>query len=322
MRLVSLFSLIFLVSCASSPSAKTEAEAFRSLSALGPTEFALQKARAKGVSENFLGLVLEHYKADQRDRVLDLNFLGFLRVNQATGHEKIPGWELERVQKFIRKNRAAFQDAEKKFRVPREVIASLLWVETKHGRDVGTFHVASALFSMAQADYPTLLDQLLDTAKSRASSYSKDMELKIANRARLKSDWAVSELAALEEIHNKGWKNVRTLNGSFSGAFGMAQFVPSSYLTWARTRKNGKTKPDLFRAGDSIVSVANYLHSNGWERKKETHEAALFHYNRDKAYVTHILRMSDCLKKVPKHRPQPAQKKGGRGMASRKLPSC
>lgn len=317
MRLVSLLSLVLLVSCASSPSAKTEADAFRGLSALGPTEFALQKARAKGVSENFLGLVLEHYKADQRDRVLDLNFLGFLRVNQATGHEKIPGWELERVQKFIRKNRATFKDAEKKFRVPREVIASLLWVETKHGRDVGTFHVASALFSMAQADYPTLLDQLLDTAKQRATAYNKEMELKIAERARRKSDWAASELAALEEIHNKGWKNVRRLNGSFSGAFGMAQFVPSSYLTWARGHK--KARPNLFEADDSILSVANYLHSNGWERKKETHEAALFHYNRDKAYVTHILRMSDCLKKVPKSRPHPA-KKNGRKTAS--LPSC
>ncbi len=314
MRFAAFFTFILLASCASTPTAKTEADAFRGLSALGPTEFAAQKARGKGVSDSFLTVVMENYKADQRDKVLELNFLGFLRVNQATGNEPIPAWELERVHKFIRKNKNTFKDAEKKFRVPREVIASLLWVETKHGRDLGTFHVASALFSMAQADYPTLLDQLLDSAKQKSSALTKEMETRITERAKRKSDWAAAELAALEEIHVKGWKNVKTLNGSFSGAFGMAQFVPSSYLTWARSNKK---RPNLFQAQDSILSVANYLRSNGWETKKETHEAALFHYNRDKAYVTHILRMSDCLKK-----PVPKASKG-RGTASKKKPaSC
>ncbi len=317
MRFLSLLSLILLASCAGASHSKSESEAFRNLSALGPTEFAAEKVRAKGVSENFLNLILENYKTDQRQKVLELNFLGFLRANQATGNEKIPGWELARVRKFMQKNKTAFRDAEKKFRVPREVIASLLWVETKHGRDLGTFHVASALFSMAQADYPTLLDQLLDTAKQRAESYDKTIEQRISERAQRKSDWAASELASLEEIHNKGWKNVKTLNGSFSGAFGMAQFVPSSYLTWARSHK--KAKPNLFKAADSIVSVANYLRSNGWEKKKESHEAALFHYNRDRAYVTHILRMSDCLK----HRSHKAsKKKGSRDTASKTPPSC
>lgn len=326
MKFARHFSILALVavatSCAGAPTAKTEADAFRNLNSVaanpsGPTEFAAAKARAKGVGQDFLNLVLENYRSDQRDKVLELNFLGFLRVNQATGLEPIPGWELERVQKFIAKNRTTFKDAEKKFRVPREVIASLLWVETKHGRDAGTFHVASALFSMAQADYPTLLDQLLDTAKTRAAKWDKELETKITERAKRKADWAASELKALEEIHSKGWKNVRTLNGSFSGAFGMAQFVPSSYLTWAQTHDQ-KKKPNLFKAEDSILSVANYLHSNGWEKKKETHEAALFHYNRDKAYVAHILKMSDCLKK-----PQPrAANKQNRGTASKKRPSC
>lgn len=301
MKLLLLSSFALLVACASGG---------RSPSSIGPTEFAAEKVRAKGASQNFLALVQKNYRADQRDRVLELNFLGFLRANKATGEEKIPAWELRRVLKFIESNRATFKEAEKKFRVPKEVIASLLWVETKHGRDLGTFHVASALFSMAQADYPTLLDQILDTAKQKAASYDKAMETQIAERAKRKADWAAAELAALEEIHNKQWKDVETLNGSFSGAFGMAQFVPSSYITWARSKKE---KPNLFQADDSILSVANYLQSNGWQEKRKTHEAALFHYNRDKAYVKHILHMSDCLKKpLPKAPP----KKVGRRTAS------
>jgi membrane-bound lytic murein transglycosylase B len=305
--LLPLFSLSLLAACASTASPRVP-------SSLGPTEFATQKLRAKGVSQSFIELVLQNYKEDQREKVLDLNFLGFLRASKAaTGEERIPDWELERVQKFIHSNRHIFQEAEDKFNVPKEVIASLLWVETKHGRDLGTFPVASALFSMAQADYPTLLHQLLDGAKKRAADYDKVLEERISNRARRKSDWAAGELAALEEIHNKGWKKVENLNGSFSGAFGMAQFVPSSYLTWAKSKKE---RPNLFKADDSILSVANYLRSNGWESKKANQKAALFHYNRDDAYVNHILRMSDCLKKP---RP-PKPKKPKRGTAS--APPC
>lgn len=312
MKLVSLFSFLFFVSCASTGLVScASSSSSRAPSSLGPTEFAVQKARAKGASEAFLALVQNNYRADQRERVLELNFLGFLRANKATGDEKIPNWELERVQKFLRANRTTFREAEKKFQVPKEVIASLLWVETKHGRDLGTFHVASALFSMAQADYPTLLDQMIDTARAKAARFDQAMETQLSERAKRKSDWAAAELAALEEIHNKKWKDVATLNGSFSGAFGMAQFVPSSYITWARSKKE---TPNLFQAEDSILSVANYLQSNGWQRKRNTHEAALFHYNRDKAYVNHILRMSDCLKK-PAAKPQKTV--SGRGTASK-----
>jgi membrane-bound lytic murein transglycosylase B len=193
------------------------------------------------------------------------------------------------------------------------VIASLLWVETRHGRDLGHFHVASALYSLTQADYPTLLAGLLDQARKKAADYDMLMEARLQERARAKSEWAASELVALQEIHQKGWKDARKLQGSFSGAFGMAQFMPSSYLTWAKGRR---AKPNLFKAEDSILSVANYLKSNGWTRaNRAAQEGALFHYNRDKAYVHHILKMSDCLRR-------PATKAKGSKRATASVPSC
>lgn len=291
---------LFFSACASQPAAPVEAT--RLPSSFGPNEYAAQKLRAKGLSESFLQTILTHYREDQRERVLELNFLGFLRSNQPTGEEKIPAWELKRVKKFLASHRKAFADAEKEYRVEREVIASLLWVETKHGRDLGTFHVASALLSIVEADYPTLLDHLLDTARHKAADYDKLVETRIQERVKSKSDWAAGELLALQELHERGLKDVAKLNGSFSGAFGMAQFMPSSYLVWAKGRKK---KPNLFKAEDSIYSVANYLSSNGWQNQsREKQEGALFHYNRDKAYVNRILRMSECLRK---------NEKGGKG---------
>lgn len=296
MRKLTLLACSFLLfACASGPRSVSGS---RAPSSVGPKEFAAEKLRSNGLNEEFIQLLLRNYHEEERAKVLDLNVLGFLRSNKATGEEKIPGWELARVQKFLRAHKKDFSQVEKKYQVPKEVIASLLWVETKHGKDLGTFHVGSALFSLLQADYPTITDQTVESARKKTSEVDAVMEAKIQDRCRQKAAWALPELKALQEIHLKGWKDISKLRGSFSGAFGMAQFLPSSYLSWAKGKKN---EPNLFKASDSILSVGNYLQSNGWQMSKpETQEAALFHYNRDKAYVNHILKMSNCLKQQKK----------------------
>lgn len=282
-----LLPLLIFAACAG-PNAGS-----RQLSSLGPTEHALTRLRAKGLSEEFLQLIVQNYKEEERAKVLDLNLLGFLRRRPIT-NESIPGWEIDRANQFIRRHKKTFHSVEKKFPVPRQVIASLLWVETKYGRDLGTFHVASAYFSLAMADYPTILDQTIEVARTRAPELDRAMEQKVIDRSRTKAEWAAGELLALQQLHKKNYKDAVTLKGSFAGAFGLAQFLPSSYLSWAR---GAKTTPNLFNAKDSIYSVANYLAANGWKKKdRESQEGALFHYNRDRNYVARILRMSDCLR--------------------------
>lgn len=296
-----ILSLAFL-SCAASHSAN------RVPSSTGAMEYAIAKLRDKGLSENFLQVLQENYRESERAKVLDLNLLGFLKARPMQD-ERIPGWELERVQKFLRSNKKTFFEVERKFPVPKEVIASLLWVETKHGKDIGRYHVASAYLSLVEADYPPILDQTMELAKERSAAFTPEIKQRVIDRSQAKAAWAADELKALQEIHEKGYKDAVTLEGSFSGAFGMAQFLPSSYLTWAKGRKK---QPNLFDAGDSIYSVANYLAVNGWKRKdKLSHEAALFHYNRDQNYVSRILKMSECLRKT-----------GGKRKVASKMKSC
>lgn len=285
--------LLLLTACSSIPVAG------RTPSSSGPIEHAFSRLREKGASDTYLRMLQDNYREDERMRVLDLNLLGFLKMRPEQ-IETIPGWELQKIERFIKKNQKPFAEVEKKFAVPKEVIASLLWVETRHGKDIGRFHVASAFLSIAQADYPTILDQTMDLARSRVNTLTPEIEARVIERSKRKSDWAVDELMALEEVHNKNYKRVEKLEGSFSGAFGMAQFLPSSYLAWAKGRKR---QPNLFKADDSIYSVANYLTVNGWKKKdRESHEAALFHYNRDRNYVNRILKMSECLKSPAKRK--------------------
>jgi membrane-bound lytic murein transglycosylase B len=293
-RLLTTICVLFCAACSShsvsSPSPN------RSISSSGPMEHVFSRLREKGANEPYLRLLKKNYREEERLRVLDLNLLGFLKP-RAEQPAQVPGWELERIEKFIGKNRLAFIRAEKKYQVPKEVIASLLWVETRHGKDIGRFHVPSAFLSIAQADYPTILDQTMDVAKDRANPFTADIEKKVIERSKRKSDWAVGELMALQQLHEQG-KNVFALEGSFSGAFGMAQFLPSSYASWA---KGSKEQPNLFSAHDAIHSVGNYLKTNGWKRKeKETHQTALFHYNNDRNYVNRILHMSECLRSPAK----------------------
>lgn len=293
-RLVLLFAVVFyLAGCSGAPAGG------RPIASVAPREHAVARLRAKGINEDFLELIEKTYKEDERARVLELNLLGFLKTRPPQD-ERVPRWELDRLRKFIYENRRVFRDAEKRYVVPKEVIAALLWTETKFGRDTGTFHVASSFFSLAQADYPTILDQSLDRAKKMAGDLTPEIERKVADRSAARAEWAANELLSLQEIHRRGWYDAEKLKGSFSGAFGMAQFVPSSYVSWSRGVKG---KANLFRAGDAILSVGNYLTSNGWKRKdEESHKAALFHYNRDVNYVNRILRMGDCLldEKKPK----------------------
>lgn len=303
---------VLAVACASSGKVGRAGVDGRGPSALGPTEHAFARLRAKGVSEEFLQVIAANYREDERARVLDLNLLGFLKT-RPPAQEVIPNWEIDRVNRFVKQYKQTFHSVEKKFPVPRQVIASLLWVETKHGRDLGTFHTASAFFSLAMADYPTILDQTLEVAKSRAKDFTKEIEQRVIARSTAKADWAAGELLALQELHGKNYKDAVTLKGSFAGAFGMAQFLPSSYLSWAKGKKQ---TANLFRPEDSIYSVANYLSSNGWKRRdRESQEGALFHYNRDRNYVNRILTMSECAREQQQH-PKKPKAKGKRAVAS------
>lgn len=264
-----------------------------------PLKFAFDRVKEQGGTAAFIELLKENYREEERLKVLDYNLLGFLKDRPAA-NPRIPGWELKRVEDFLRKHKTAFSKVQKKFPVPKEIIASLLWVETKYGRDLGTFHVASSYLSIAQADYPPILFQVVDVAKQRHPDMDSASEAKIQERAKNKAQWAVKELIALQEIHEKKYKDAAKLEGSFSGAFGMAQFLPSSYLQWA---KGHKSQPNLFRADDSIFSVSNYLTINGWKKDDpNAQRAALFHYNRDREYGERILRMADCLKSGKKRK--------------------
>ncbi|MCL2590828.1 MAG: lytic murein transglycosylase B [Betaproteobacteria bacterium] len=123
--------------------------------------------------------------------------------------------------------------AEKQYGVPPEIILGILGVETIYGRNTGKFETLSALATLA-FDYPP-----------RAELFR-------------------SELESLFLLAKDQKRDPASYTGSFAGAIGWPQFLPSSIRRYA-VDFDGDGKIDFDSdAVDAIGSIANYLHEQGW----------------------------------------------------------
>ncbi|RKP52097.1 lytic murein transglycosylase B [Trinickia fusca] len=142
--------------------------------------------------------------------------------------------------KFWHDNQATLQRAYEQFGVPPEVIVGIIGVETIYGRYMGNFRVLDALTTLA-FDYPNTPNRA-----EREITFRKNLE-----------DYLVwTRDAQLDPT---------SVLGSYTGAVGIPQFLPSSIMKYA-VDYEGNKHIDLRKSpADAIGSVANYLKENGWE---------------------------------------------------------
>jgi membrane-bound lytic murein transglycosylase B len=135
---------------------------------------------------------------------------------------------------FWQKHQAALQRASQQYGVPAEYILGIMAVETTFGGFVGNHRVLDALTTLG-FDY-----------QRRGEYFRSELEnfLLMTRSERLDPAKPV---------------------GSFAGAMGLGQFMPTSFLQWA-VDFNGDGRRDLWDAEDSIGSVANYFAQHGWQR--------------------------------------------------------
>ena len=117
--------------------------------------------------------------------------------------------------------------------VPAEVVVAIIGVETYYGRITGSYRVIDALATLA-FDYPR------------------------------RSPFFTEELQQFLVLAWESGKDPLALKGSYAGAMGYGQFMPSSYRAYARSY-NGDGAADIWdNPADAIASVANYLQAHGW----------------------------------------------------------
>jgi membrane-bound lytic murein transglycosylase B len=172
----------------------------------------------------------------------------------------------------------------------------VLWVETKFGRYTGTHHVWSVYASLATADEPENIRANQQAYRDTITDPNRlaYLDSLVEVRSRRKAQWALQQLETLAQLARDSVIDVLELSGSWAGAFGLPQFIPSSYAEWARDG-DGDGRADLFNVADAIMSVANYLRSNGWSQQRERQERALYHYNNSRDYVNCIMTIAERL---------------------------
>jgi len=136
---------------------------------------------------------------------------------------------------FWKKHRRTLERAQRKYGVAPEYVVAIIGVETFYGRNIGNWRVVDALTTLA-FDYPP-----------RAGFF----------RAELESYLLMAREAGID---------VFSVRGSYAGAIGIPQFMPSSARRYA-VDFDGNGTIDLQRSrADAIGSVANFLKVHGWQR--------------------------------------------------------
>ena len=138
-------------------------------------------------------------------------------------------------KKFIKENFDLFQQVENDFGVPKEIITSILGVETRYGKIQGSYRVLDSLATLG-FDFP------------RRSKFFK------------------SELIQFFLLARENNLDINSVQGSYAGAMGYGQFISSSYRAYA-VDYDGDGYADLFNSvPDAVASIANYLQKHGWRR--------------------------------------------------------
>ena len=147
---------------------------------------------------------------------------------------------------FLAQNRAALDRVQARTGVPAELIVSIIGVETSYGRNTGKYSVLDALYTLAFR-YPRSGDPAKLEREVRRELFFRD------------------ELAQLVALAREEQPDIATLQGSYAGAMGMGQFMPSSYRQFA-VDGDGDGRRDLFgNLDDVFASIANYfVKKGGW----------------------------------------------------------
>ena len=153
-------------------------------------------------------------------------------------------------------NQAVLARAESQYGVPIDIIVGIIGVETIYGRDTGSFRVMDALTTLA-FDFP--------------ASHP---------RAQERSDFFKGEIEQFLTLQNRRGADPFEPKGSFAGAMGMPQFMPSSWVKYA-VDFDGDGVIDLWNSpADVIGSVANYFKAFNWQTGMPTHYPVRFDKSR------------------------------------------
>jgi len=191
-----------------------------------------EEARERGFSDALLGETLSNVEplervvqADRSQAELNPGFARYLST-------RLTASMIRRGKEVSKENGVVLGQVERKFDVQRRFLIALWGMETRYGRITGNTPVFQALATLAW--------------EPRRAGYFR------------------GELFNALTMVQRGHIEARSMTGSWAGAMGQTQFMPSSYLTYA-VDFDGDGRRDIWKStGDTLASIANYLKGFGW----------------------------------------------------------
>ena len=196
-------------------------------------------------------------------------------------------------KRFLLENDKFLKEVERHFNVEKEVIVAILLVESRFGENTGKHRVIPTLASMAVMDTPDNLQSNFLILKEIEPELTYEW---VENRAKRRANWAYHELKCFLMITRDNRVDPLEVKGSYAGALGMPQFIPSSYVAFGHSQKGFENW--LSSKEESILSIANYLNLHGWKKKisVERKRKALWYYNHSKPYIDTILKVAQKIR--------------------------
>ena len=219
----------------------------------------LQSFAVKGVSGYFM-----HNEGK-------LNYGRFLKKNR-----------LDTGRAYLKKHADTFASISPEYGVNQEIITAILMVETALGGYIGNSRVFDILATLSSLSNSAAKERLWRSVPEGRRISRERFEKK----CKAKANWAYRELKALLKYSGQVEKDPRSFIGSYAGAMGISQFMPSRILQLG-VDGDGSGTVDLFTHVDAIASVANYLRHFGWKPgiEKERAIKVLMRYNHSIYYA-------------------------------------
>ena len=229
-------------------------------------------ALKKGISQKTIDVAFKNVKFLEQVIKYDRKQPEFFEDTVTYVSKRATDSKAKKAEKLLKKNTHLFSEVENKFKVEKEILLALWGIETHFGKHVGKMDIISSLATL---------------------SYDKR-----------RRDFFSSQLLTLLRLIDKKLIDPSKLYGSWAGAYGNFQFMPSSISRYA-IDYDGNNKIELkVSLADSLASAANYINKIGWEkgqpcfyRVKLTKKVKKKYINLSARKISHKLKISKWKRK-------------------------
>ena len=231
-----------------------------------------KNALKKGISQKTIDIAFKNVKFLEQVIKYDRKQPEFFEDTVTYVSKRATDSKAKKAEELLKKNTHLFSEIENKFKVEKEILLALWGIETHFGKHVGKMDIISSLATL---------------------SYDKR-----------RRDFFSSQLLTLLKLIDKKLIDPSKLYGSWAGAYGNFQFMPSSISRYA-IDYDGNNKIELKASlADSLASAANYINKIGWEkgqpcfyRVKLTKKVQKKYINLSARKISHKLKISKWKRK-------------------------